>query len=101
LLIACGMTKTITLSLAFAIIAGSFAFLHRSVTHASQRPGFSDTTCGDQYNAILLKGKQSLARGDRAAAIGALIEAQNQLRHCEELQERNAKAPAAVALNTF
>jgi hypothetical protein len=95
------MTKTITLSLAFAILAGSYAFLHRSVSHASQKPSFSETTCGDEYNAIVLKAKQSLARGDRAAAIGGLIQAQNQLRHCEELEERNAKAPSAVAFNTF
>jgi len=101
LLVTPSMTKTITLSLAFAIVVGSIAFLHRPITHASERSLFSDTTCGDQYNAIVLKAKQSLARGDRAAAIGGLIQAQNQLRHCEELQERNAKAPSSVALNTF
>jgi hypothetical protein len=101
LLIASSMTKTITLSLAFAIVAGSIAFLHRPVTHASERSGFSDTTCGDQYNALVSKAKQSLARGDRAAAIGGLVQAQSQLRHCEELQERNAKEPSSVALNTF
>jgi len=95
------MTKTITLSLAFAMLAGSYAFFHRSVSHASQKPAFSDTTCGDEYNSILLRAKQSLARGDRAAAIGGLVQAQSQLRHCEELEERNAKAPAAVALNSF
>jgi hypothetical protein len=95
------MTKTITLSLAFAIVAGSIAFLHRPVTHASERSTYSDTTCGDQYNSIVLRAKQSLARGDRAAAIGGLIEAQNQLRHCEELEERNAKAPSSVVLNSF
>jgi hypothetical protein len=95
------MTKTITLSLAFAIVAGSIAFLHRPVTHASERSGYSDTTCGDQYNALVLRAKQSLAGGDRAAAIGGLVQAQSQLRHCEELQERNAKEPSSVALNTF
>jgi hypothetical protein len=95
------MTKTITLSLAFAIVAGSIAFLHRPITHASEKSSYSDTTCGDEYNSIVLKAKQSLARGDRAAAIGGLIQAQNQLRHCEELQERNAKAPSSVALNSF
>ena len=95
------MTKTITLSLAFAIVAGSIAFLHRPTSHASERSTISDRTCGDEYNAIVLKAKQSLARGDRAAAIGGLIEAQNQLRHCEELQERNAQAPSSVALNSF
>jgi len=95
------MTKTITLSLAFAIVVGSIAFLHRPITHASEKSGVSETTCGDQYNSIVVRAKQSLARGDRAAAIGSLIEAQNQLRHCEELQERNAKAPSSVALNSF
>ena len=95
------MTKTITLSLALAIVVGSVAFLHRPITHASERTGLTDRTCGDEYNAIVSRAKQSLARGDRAAAIGGLVEAQNQLRHCEELQERNAKAPSSVALNTF
>ena len=95
------MTKTITLSLALAIVVGSIAFLHRPITHASVRSNFSDMTCGDQYNALLIKAKQSLARGDRAGAIGGLVEAQNQLRHCEELEERNAKAPSRVALNSF
>jgi hypothetical protein len=96
-----GMTKTITLSLAFAIVAGSIAFLHRPITHASEKSLYSDRTCGDQYNDLLVKAKQSLARGDRAAAIGGLVQAQNQLRNCEELQERNAKAPRSVALNSF
>jgi hypothetical protein len=95
------MTKTITLLIAVALVAGSIAFLHRPITHASERPGYSDMTCGDEYNTILLKAKQSLARGDRAAAIGGLIQAQNQLRHCEELEERNAKAPKSVVLNSF
>jgi hypothetical protein len=95
------MTKTITLSLAFAIVAGSIALLHRPISHASERSTISDTTCGDEYNAIVLKAKQSLARGDRASAIGGLIQAQNQLRKCEELQERNAEAPSSVALNSF
>jgi hypothetical protein len=95
------MTKTITLSLALAIVAGSFAFLHRSVTHASQGASFSESTCGDKYNALVLKAKALLARGDRAGAIGGLLEAQNQLQHCEELEELNAKAPSSVALNSF
>jgi|SRR5580698_3903507 hypothetical protein len=95
------MTKKITLSLAFVIVAGSIAFLHRPITHASEHSTISDTTCGDQYNSIVLKAKQSLARGDRAAAIGGLIQAQNQLRHCQELEERNAKAPSSVALNSY
>ena len=101
LLMGPAMTKTITLSLALAIVAGSIFILHRPITHASEKSSFSDATCGDQYNTLVLKAKQSLARGDRAAAIGGLIEAQNQLRHCEELQERNAKAPSSVALNAF
>jgi len=95
------MTKTITLSLAFAIVVGSIAFLHRPITHASEKSNLSDMTCGDQYNALLLKAKASLARGDRAGAIGGLIQAQSQLRHCEELEERNAKAPSSVALNSY
>jgi hypothetical protein len=95
------MTKKITLALAFAIMAGSFAFLHRSVTHASIRPAFDSTTCGDQYNALVLKAKQSLAGNDRVSAIRNLLEARDQLQHCEELQEHDAQAPHAIALNTF
>jgi hypothetical protein len=95
------MKTATTLSLAFAIVAGSIAFLHRPVTHASVKSTYSDTTCGDQYNALVLKAKKSLARGDRTAAIGGLIQAQSQLQLCEEHEERNAKAPRSVALNSF
>ena len=96
------MTKKITLALALVIVAGSFAFLRRAVTHASIRPNYPDsTTCGDQYNALVLKAKQSLAGNDRVSAIRALVQARDQLQHCEELQEHDAKAPRAVALNTF
>ena len=93
------MTKTITLTLALAIVVGAIAFLRRPVTRASETSGFS--TCGDQYNALVLMAKQSLARNDRAGAIHALIQARDQLKHCEELHERDAQAPSAVALNTF
>jgi hypothetical protein len=96
-----GMTKTITLLIAFGLVAGSIAFLRRPVSHASERSSFSDVTCGDQYNDFVLKAKQSLQRGDRAAAVSSLIQAQDQLRHCEELEERNAKAPRSVVLNSF
>jgi hypothetical protein len=95
------MTKKITLSLALVIMAGSFAFLHRAVTHASVRPAFDSTTCGDQYNTLVLKAKQSLASNDRVSAIRALLQARDQLQHCQELQEHDAKAPHAIALNTF
>jgi hypothetical protein len=82
-------------------MAGSFAFLHRAVTHASVSRAFDSTTCGDQYNALIVKAKQSLAGNDRVSAIRALVEARDQLQHCEELQEHDANAPRAVALNTF
>jgi hypothetical protein len=95
------MTKTITLSIALAIVAGSIAFLHRPVTHASIGPAFTDSTCGDQYNALVLKAKQSLARSDRNGAIRALLDARDQLHHCEELEEQNARAPHNVAFNTL
>lgn len=93
------MTKTTTLLIAAAMIALSLAFLPRALTRASNLPHLSETpTCGDQYNAMVLRAKQALARGDRAAAISGLIEAQGQLRHCQELEERNAQAPHGVAL---
>jgi len=95
------MTKTITLSIALVILAGSFAFLHRAVTNASVRPAFDSATCGDQYNALVLRAKKSLASNDRASAISALLQARDQLQHCEELQEHDANAPHEVALNTF
>jgi hypothetical protein len=95
------MTKTITFTLALALVAGSIVFLHRPTTHASVGPTYSDKTCGDEYNALVVKAKQALARGDRAGAIGGLVQAQGQLRHCEELEERNAKAPSGVAENSF
>jgi hypothetical protein len=95
------MKKSITLLLAFAIIAGSFALFRRSVTHASVRPTLSDMTCGDEYNALVVKAKQSLMHGDRAGAITGLLDAQKQLHHCEELEERNASAPHSVVLNSF
>ena len=94
------MTKTITLSLAVVIVVGSFAVLRRSVTHASIGP-YDPRTCGDQYNALVLRAKQSLASDDRVAAIHSLLQARDQLQQCQELQEQNAKAPHAVALNTY
>jgi hypothetical protein len=94
------MTKTITLSLAAVIVVGSLAFLHRAVTHASIGPE-DYKTCGDQYNSLVLKAKQSLANNDRVSAIHSLLDARGQLQHCQELEEQNAKAPHAVALNTY
>jgi hypothetical protein len=94
------MTKTITLSLAAVIVIGSLAFLHRSVTHASIG-NFDQKTCGDQYNALVLQAKQSLVGNDRLSAIRSLVQARDQLQHCQELQEQNANAPHAVALNTY
>jgi len=91
------MTKTVTLLIAFAMVAGSIAFLHRPITRASVRPAFLKPTCGDQYNALVLKAKQSLAGSDRASAIRALIRAREQLQHCEELQEHDAEAPHAIS----
>jgi len=96
------MTKTITLSITAAIVIGSLAFLPRALTHASSRTAAFETsaTCGDQYNALVLGAKRALSRGDRAGAIGGLIAAQNQLRRCEEIREREASQPDGVALNT-
>jgi hypothetical protein len=94
------MTKTITLSLAAVMVVGSLAFLHRSVTHASIGQ-FDSSTCGDQYNALVLKAKQSLVGNDRVSAIRALLDARDKLQHCQELQEQNANAPHAIALNTY
>ncbi len=93
--------KRITLALALVITAGSFAFLHRAVAHASIKPAFDSKTCGDQYNAQVFKAKQSLTGNDRASAIRALLQARDQLQHCQELQEHDAQAPHAIALNTF
>jgi hypothetical protein len=95
------MKTSITLLLALAIIGGSFALFRRSVSHASIRPAISDVTCGDEYNALVLKAKQSLVHGDRAGAITGLLEAQKQLHHCEELEERNAAAPHSVVRNSL
>src|SRR5580704_13400382 len=97
------MTKTITLSIAAAIVIGSLAFLPRALTHASVRHAVfeSSVTCGDQYNALVLGAKNALSRGDRAGAISGLIAAQNQLRRCEEIREREARQPDRVALNTL
>jgi hypothetical protein len=94
------MTKTITLSLAAIIVVGSLTFLHRSVTQASIGP-YDPKTCGDQYNALVRRAKQSLASNDRVSAIHSLLEARDQLQHCQQLQEQNAKASHAVALNTY
>jgi hypothetical protein len=96
-----GMTKTITLSLALVIIAGSFLFLRRATSRASVNPFPDAQTCGDQYNALVIKAKQSLAHNDRVSAINSLLQARSQLAHCEELQEHDANAPHAVALNTI
>ena len=95
------MTKTTTLIIAIAIVAAGAAFLRRSVGHASIKPAYSDVTCGDEYNALVLRAKQSLQKGDRAGAISSLLAAQTQLRHCEELEERNAAQPHSVALNSL
>jgi hypothetical protein len=94
------MTKTITLSLAALIVVGSLALLRRSVTQASVGV-YDPRTCGDQYNALVLRAKQSLASNDRVSAIHSLLQARDQLQHCQELQEQNANAPHAVALNTY
>jgi hypothetical protein len=95
------MTKTITLAIAACIIAGSYAFLRRPVSHASEKGILSDATCGDQYNEYVLNAKKALQRGDRNGAIQGLLKAQDQLRHCEELEEQNAKAPKSVAFNSI
>jgi len=96
------MTKTITLLLAMAIVAGSIAFLRRPVTHASEKSGSAGVaTCGDQYNALVLMAKQSLTRNDRSAAIRMLVEARTQLQHCEELHAHDVEEPGALALNSF
>jgi hypothetical protein len=95
------MKTSITLLLALTVVGGSFAFFRRSVGHASVRPAISDVTCGDEYNALVVKAKQSLMRGDRSGAITGLLDAQKQLHHCEELEERNAAAPHSVVRNSL
>src|SRR5262249_44805931 len=59
---------------------------------------FDLRACTARYNALLGQAKASILRGDRAMAIDSLIGAKLQLRHCEELEERNSTTPPAVAL---
>jgi hypothetical protein len=80
-------------------VIGSLFLFHRPVTQASI--GASPQTCGDQYNALVLKAKQSLASNDRVGAITALVGARDQLSRCQEQEDRNAQAPHAVALNAL
>jgi hypothetical protein len=60
--------------------------------------GDQSSSCSDRYNALLIQAKESLLRGDRNRAINSLSAAKIQLRHCEELEERNPTGAVAVAL---
>jgi hypothetical protein len=98
------MPKFSSLVFALALVVGSIASLPRVCAEgpagsaaAESRDGSS---CADRYNALLGQAKASLVKGDRGAAINSLIAAKNQLRSCEELEERNPTASVAVALNS-
>jgi|GEM_PF-6786461 len=93
-----------TVLFAAVLAAGSVASLPRLCAEgpdgsvaAESRDGSS---CTDRYNALLGQAKASLVKGDRGAAINSLIAAKNQLRTCQELEERNSTPAVAVALNS-
>jgi hypothetical protein len=98
------MPKFTSLVFALALVVGSIASLPLVCAEgpdgsvaAESRDGSS---CADRYNALLGQAKSSLVKGDRGAAINSLIAAKTQLRTCQELEERNSIAAAAVALNS-
>jgi hypothetical protein len=79
----------------------SFPRVHAESSDESLRLDYrSDLgACTARYNALLGQAKASILRGERAMAIDSLIGAKLQLRHCQELEERNSTTPVALALS--
>jgi hypothetical protein len=86
-----------------ALAIGSITSLPRVCAEGWDRvlPPFTEaeSTCGDQYNALLTQAKAALTRGDQVGALNSLIVAKAQLRLCQEREERNSVAAVAVAMN--
>jgi hypothetical protein len=97
------MLKFSNLALVFAVAIGSIASLPRVCAEGSDRilpaANEAESTCGDQYNALLTQAKAALTQGDRARAVSSLFAAKAQLRVCQEREERNSIAAVAVAMN--
>jgi len=98
------MPKFTSVVFAFALVVGSVASLPRSCAEGPDGSVAAESgdssSCVDRYNALLGQAKESLVKGDRGAAINSLIAAKNQLRTCQELEERDSTAAVAVALNS-
>ena len=98
------MRKSLTLLLVAIFMTGSATGLPRRIAEGpgSSRLRSSDesSACGDRFNALIIQAKESLLKGDRNRAINSLMAAKVQLRHCQELEERNPTGAVAVALNS-
>ncbi len=54
-------------------------------------------SCVDRYNSLLKSGKAALIKGDRAASVNALLQAERMLASCPALQDGSShQAPALV-----
>jgi len=73
----------------------------RAADIAAPPATFSDPmeTCVNHYNNALKQAKASLKSGDRNGALKSLLEAQAQLKKCEEI-EGNSSAHSVVGFNT-
>ncbi len=98
-----GMPKFTSLAFVLALTIGLIASLPRPCAEGSDRvsPAVAgaESTCGDQYNALLTRAKDALNHGDRSGAFASLYAAKAKLRVCEEREQRNSTAAIAVAMN--
>jgi len=97
------MRKVNVLLVMVALVVGSIVSRPRACAEDAAFNSFSsidDTnTCGDRYNLLVSQAHDFLVKGDRSGALDSLLSAKDQLRLCEELEERNSMGPVAIALN--
>lgn len=67
---------------------------------ASAQARASARTCVVQYDALLLRAKQALARSDRPAALELLLHAKQVARQCPDLRDQESTG-VALANNTY
>jgi len=95
--------KLSTLLVLLGLTAGAIAALPRLYAQGSDAnvsPAMDDSgNCIDHYNALVKGAKAALIKGDRAGAIHSLVAARTELRHCQQLEEREAAGETALAFN--
>jgi hypothetical protein len=83
--------KVTRVILALVSVVGLATFLPRILTaRASSNPGIqsaSKTSCVDRYNALVRGAKSALTKGDRAATVDLLEQAERIIPSCQPLQD--------------